>query len=605
MGRTQVSFLILLLSAGPLASAESIRADEVLGTMADLNDPLIQKDTANCSLQAVAVGDSIVSSEPDTLAERRDLSLDVFRLNPDSFSQSLHLQTGTNFELPFRTNKPFEEVSWMGVPLFFAGILLKGEKKTFQQNYDNLHVQARLVPQFETKLDDYLQYFNPLLAIGLKVGGVEGRSDWIRFLSSASMTYGITGLLVNGLKYTTREQRPDGSGHNSWPSGHTATAFAGATILHKEYGLTRSPLYSVAGYGLATATGVMRVLNNRHWVSDIFSGAGIGIMSGELGYMLSDIIFKDRRLVREEMSDYRDMHNRPSFYSLSMGIGFGSHTLDFKNALALPDEASDIRLDFQMSTVVGAEGAYFLNKYVGVGGRLRVGTMPIKGWNDFVNVGHEETRQQLSKMLGLGGNSAFDVSLQDLVTFKEYSIVSDYLAEFSLDGGLYFHIPLSKRFAIGTKALIGGSTMQSLDISAHYKGNRKTLDYDMMVSNNKITNLSIRGLSTKTDEEGKAVTYDREWDFFTLKGSQSTKYGTGVSLTYSYKHNFSMRIFMDYDYTRKTFTLTYDAYNFMRDAMPDVYGLGTMLNYDFGAKSYSQDYNMHRFVVGGSLCVTF
>ena len=72
--------------------------------------------------------------------------------------------------------------------------------------------------------------------------------------------------LVNGIKYTASEMRPDGSTRNSWPSGHTATAFMAATILHKEYGLTRSPWYSVGAYTLATATGVMRVLNNRHWM---------------------------------------------------------------------------------------------------------------------------------------------------------------------------------------------------------------------------------------------------------------------------------------------------------------------------------------------------
>ncbi len=139
------------------------------------------------------------------------------------------------------------------------------------------------VANFKTGIDDYSQFFGPAMVVGLKLGGYEGRSDWPRLLASAGMSYGIMALLVNGIKYTAKEMRPDGSSANSWPSGHTATAFVGATLLHKEYGLTRSPWWSVAGYSVAAATGVMRVLNNRHWVSDVMSGAGIGIMSGELG----------------------------------------------------------------------------------------------------------------------------------------------------------------------------------------------------------------------------------------------------------------------------------------------------------------------------------
>ncbi|MBP1540187.1 MAG: phosphatase PAP2 family protein [Prevotella sp.] len=137
------------------------------------------------------------------------------------------------------------------------------------------------------------------------------------------MSYAIMAGFVNTIKYTAKEMRPDGSSANSWPSGHTATAFVGATLLHKEYGMTRSPWFSVAGYGVATATGIMRVLNNRHWVSDVLSGAGIGIMSTELAYALSDLIFKGRGLLRGDIVSNKNIIEHPSFFSISMGMGFG------------------------------------------------------------------------------------------------------------------------------------------------------------------------------------------------------------------------------------------------------------------------------------------
>ena len=146
-----------------------------------------------------------------------------------------------------RTNpdvKPYkvmDDLTFVGIPVFAAGWIIKSEKNSFRQDYNNKHANTRLLTNFKTGIDDYTQYFGPALTVGLKLGGYEGRSDWGRLLASAAMSYGIMAGLVNGIKYTASEMRPDGSSANSWPSGHTATSFVGATMLHKEYGLTRSP----------------------------------------------------------------------------------------------------------------------------------------------------------------------------------------------------------------------------------------------------------------------------------------------------------------------------------------------------------------------------
>ena len=504
--------------------------------------------------------------------------------------------------------KPLNDVSWSGIPMFLAGMIIKGEKETFRQNYDNAHVQARLVSSFKTEVDDYLQYFGPAMTLGLKLSGMEGRSDWLRLLTSAAATYAIEASVVNSIKYTTSELRPDGSTRNSWPSGHTATAFAGVTILHKEYGLTRSPWFSVLGYGVATSTAVMRVLNNRHWVSDVFSGAGVGIMAGELGYFIGDVIFKEKGLLRNDMADFTDLQQRPSFFGLSMDIGLGSHHLDFENAIAMPDQVSDIKLKFQMATVVGAEGAYFLTKHVGVGGRLRVSTMPIKGWNDFMDVSYATKKDELHQLLNHDNTlttAQVETMTQNLITERQYDVVSGHLAEFSIDGGLYFHFPLSKRWAIGTKALLGSSVMQALDISAHYTGHQKTLLYDLTITNNTFSNLTVHSFDDRVGADMQPQTYDAEWDFFTLSGSRSMKYGAGLSVTYSHKGNFTWRAFVDYDYTNKTFTLTYDPYAFIRSASPEVYGLATLMNSDLSPKVYTLDRDLHRWVLGGAFNIAF
>ncbi len=93
------------------------------------------------------------------------------------------------------------------------------------------------------------------------------------------------GVLNKGIwKHTINVQRPDGSNMKSFPSGHTATVFTGSHILFNEY-KDSCPWIGIGAYGIATATGILRMTNNKHWLSDVITGAGIGILSAEVAYM--------------------------------------------------------------------------------------------------------------------------------------------------------------------------------------------------------------------------------------------------------------------------------------------------------------------------------
>ena len=163
------------------------------------------------------------------------------------------------------------------------------------QSWDEefLSMRNNAVPSFHHSYDDILQYSPAAVVIGLKACGYKGREGWGPMLTADAFSAAIMTGVVNGLKYSVRRLRPDGSRRNSFPSGHTATAFLTATMLHKEYGW-RSPWFSIGGYTIAAVTGVSRVLNNRHWMSDVVAGAAIGIGSVHLGYWLSDLIFRGR-----------------------------------------------------------------------------------------------------------------------------------------------------------------------------------------------------------------------------------------------------------------------------------------------------------------------
>lgn len=511
-----------------------------------------------------------------TVTEKESLSFglnDNLNVNPEI--NRMATSNSTNVK-PYTF---FQDQTYVGIPLFLAGVIAKSEKRSFRQNTADLrNSRTRLLTNFHSEIDNYTQFAPAVLALGLNVAGVEGRSNLGRFAVSSALAYGIMAGIVNPIKYGAKEMRPDGSTRNSFPSGHTATAFVSATILHKEYGLTRSPWYSIAGYGVATATGVMRVLNNRHWVSDVLSGAGIGIFSTELAYGISDIIFKGHGLKRGFLIDKSNAVENPSFFSISMGMGLGTRNMTFSGEeLGVFDEefnTKDVNLKFGTATVVGAEGAYFFNKYIGVGGRLRIKSNPIKGWSQLAS---DEKSSLLETIKGLK-----DVELQEWVEGFDIMVESDHITEFAGDLGLYFNFPLSSRFAIGTKALVGRSVIQDLEIRAHAWG--KALDF------------------SKIDDVKNAWgnDYDCDWDYMTVSGNNTMKVGTGVSLTYAYKSNFSFKVFLDYDYTKKNYTMEYSPNEFLKKAI-----VGDENNELYNAKSSTISKKMNSFVLGGAFSVSF
>ena len=528
--------------------------------------------------------------------------------------------------------KPYkfmDEMTFVGVPLFLAGWAIKGDKAMFRVNNKYGKENTQLLTNFKTGIDDYLQFFGPAMTVGLKLGGYEGRSDWPRLLASAGLSYAIMAGFVNGIKYTAKEMRPDGSTANSWPSGHTATAFVGASLLHKEYGLTRSPWFSVAGYGLATATGVMRVLNNRHWISDVMSGAGIGILSTELGYAIGDLLFKGKGLLH---NDLQLDSNNPSFFGISMGVGLGSKHIDFTmddvvdpwrftdEDLGYNDdvdyESDDTpNVTFRAATVVDAEGAYFLNKYIGIGGRLRVRAMSAKSFGQYTEYAAFNQIWGWYDVIGNGIYNIYndDKAAEDFVNYTSVggdpieelgaTVESDHLAEFSGSLGLYFNIPIDKHFSIGSKLLIGRSFTQELDLDGYAYGRKKDINYHLVIDNSDIDKTNSRiDYPHDTGED-----YISSWDYLTIGAKSSTTWGTGLSLTYRYKSNFAWRLFCDYDYTEKTFTMTYDPYHYLKDGLDwNAYTLVTLLSPKSGMLEpieFKKSKKMNYFTLGLSFLV--
>jgi len=172
--------------------------------------------------------------------------------------------------------------------LIGAGIATMDDRG-FYSSYDAYECIQKNYPDFHSNLDDYLMLVPAIGVYGLNLAGVKGKNNFLDrsllYLFSFSLATVTTGVI----KRSTNVLRPDGSDHYSFPSTHTAIAFASATFLHEEY-KEQSVWYGVAGYSIATATGVIRMLNNEHWMSDVLVGAGMGILSTKIVYWLYPMV---------------------------------------------------------------------------------------------------------------------------------------------------------------------------------------------------------------------------------------------------------------------------------------------------------------------------
>jgi hypothetical protein len=177
------------------------------------------------------------------------------------------------------------------VSLIAYGVITQNSKGLKQLDISTRNTINTNHPDFHTKVDNYLQFTPGAAVYALNLFGIKGKNN----LRDRTIIYALSNLISTGmvtpLKHITKVTRPDGSTDNSFPSGHTTTAFANAEFLRQEY-KDVSPWYGILGYAAAVTTGSLRVYNNRHWVSDVVAGAGFGILSTKLAYWIYPTIKK-------------------------------------------------------------------------------------------------------------------------------------------------------------------------------------------------------------------------------------------------------------------------------------------------------------------------
>ncbi|MGY3087052.1 membrane-associated phospholipid phosphatase [Hymenobacter sp. UYAg731] len=207
--------------------------------------------------------------------------------HPAQAQQPTNLPADSAIYIPRPTNKARAVVLRIAGPsaLVALGVLAHSPR------YSAVLCQAKQDVQAETQeffggfdahgIDDYSRHAPLALAYGLMATGHHGERSAVGFTLIYLAAHELDEGIVSNLKRITAEPRPyNAQDLSSFPSSHTAQAFLTATLLHEQYG-RQYPWVSVSGYAVATATGAMRLMGNKHWATDVLAGAAIGFLSAE------------------------------------------------------------------------------------------------------------------------------------------------------------------------------------------------------------------------------------------------------------------------------------------------------------------------------------
>ncbi len=258
--------------------------------------------------------------------------------------------------------------------------LIRGTYTTFTEKH--FRNKAGLFRTSGSNLGEYGVAAVPLGAsMAMHLAGVKAKSTTERMLAANAIALALSSGLTYGLKSVVDEKRPDGGKH-SLPSGHCSLAFASAAILDREFGYL-SPWVTVGGYTFATATQFLRYQHNRHWINDTFMGAGIGMMSTNLAYFITDQMMQGKGIRQEELTQAELLRNyrfiqQPSAFTLLTAIETG-HTDIPASAYQLPADFNGV-VNFSTGATfsAGMEGSYYFNKHVGVEAMARLSSAQAK-----------------------------------------------------------------------------------------------------------------------------------------------------------------------------------------------------------------------------------
>jgi len=160
------------------------------------------------------------------------------------------------------------------LPASLIGVGIIINKSTFEKTFQK-DIRNSVGTNYKTNIEDYLAFAPVAQMYIADIAGVKSKNHWFDQSKNLFISNLFSVGITFALKKSNHKIRPNGEA-DSFPSGHSALAFTNATVLYHEFHNT-APGLAYSGYAFATTVGIFRMLNNKHFLSDVLVGAGIGI----------------------------------------------------------------------------------------------------------------------------------------------------------------------------------------------------------------------------------------------------------------------------------------------------------------------------------------
>jgi hypothetical protein len=179
------------------------------------------------------------------------------------------------------TQKPIILVKQSIFPVTVIGLGLWANQSDFEKDLQ-VDVRNSVGQDYSLRIDDVIQYA-PIAELYIADAfGVKAKNHWFDQTKYLLISNLGTAIITHSIKRSSSKARPNGAPH-SFPSGHTSFVSTNATVLYREF-KDSAPIIAYSGYGIAATTGAFRMINNKHWFSDVLVGAGIGILVTNVVY---------------------------------------------------------------------------------------------------------------------------------------------------------------------------------------------------------------------------------------------------------------------------------------------------------------------------------
>ena len=155
--------------------------------------------------------------------------------------------------------------------IIVAGLLISRLGYNYDHYLQNKNESNNIMPKQLARFGDYWGITNQFI-LWNSISGIY-RKEQRRYAMNSFL---VNGIVTYGIKFATKRSRPDRSNKRSFPSGHTSNSFLGATVIQNIYGAD----IGIPAYLLASITGLSRINDNKHYLSDVIFGAALGIGIG-------------------------------------------------------------------------------------------------------------------------------------------------------------------------------------------------------------------------------------------------------------------------------------------------------------------------------------